>query len=222
MISSVDNFSNAAAYLSPITQQPANQLPHNEEAEYSIQKNKSAEESNNKSTEESNNKSYSNAFSSTKEGLSEEDLKKIEELKKRDAEVRAHEQAHQSAAGPLSNGATSFDYESGPDGKRYAVGGEVSIDTSTVPGDPQATIEKARQVRRAALAPADPSGTDRQVAAQATKMETEAKQELSSQKQEGSSTTDPKSFASAQTDFYNQIQSSTSNDKTLSMLDYFV
>jgi hypothetical protein len=213
MISSVDHFSNAAAYLVPITQQLANQLPHNEEARFSIQKNKSAEESNNKSS--------SNAFSSTKEELSEEDLKKIEELKKRDAEVRAHEQAHQSAAGSLSNGATSFDYDTGPDGKRYAVGGEVSIDTSKVAGDPQATIEKARQVRRAALAPADPSGPDRQVAAQAIKMETQATQELSAQKQAESTSTNSKPFASTQTDFYNQIQSSTTHDKTLSMLDYF-
>jgi len=214
MISSVDNFSNTASYLTTITQPyELNKLPQNEEAGYSIQKNQAAEESDNKSS--------ANNFSSNKEELTEEDLKKIEELKKRDAEVKAHEQAHQSAAGSLSNGATSFDYETGPDGKRYAVGGEVSIDISKVAGDPQATIEKARQIRRAALAPADPSGQDRQVAAQAVKMETEASQELSSQKQT-ESTSSSGAFTSAQTDFYNQIQSSSSNHKTLSMLDYYV
>src|SRR5690606_2788786 len=41
-----------------------------------------------------------------------------------------------------------------------------------------ATIEKARQIRRAAQAPAEPSSTDRQVAAQAARMEAEARAEL--------------------------------------------
>jgi vacuolar-type H+-ATPase subunit I/STV1 len=155
MISSVDNFSNVASYTTGLTQPHGLNTPaYNEEAEYSIQKNKQTEES----KDSSSSKYSANTFSSNKEELTEEELKKIEELKKRDAEVRAHEQAHQSAAGSLSNGSTSFDYEEGPDGKRYAVGGEVSIDISKVAGDPQATIEKARQVRRAALAPADPSG----------------------------------------------------------------
>jgi hypothetical protein len=61
----------------------------------------------------------------------------------------------------------SFTYERGPDGAQYAVGGEVSIDVGPVQGDPEATIEKMRVVRAAAMAPAQPSAQDRAVAAQA-------------------------------------------------------
>ncbi len=111
--------------------------------------------------------------------LSDSERKELEKLKKRDAEVRQHEQAHLAAAGSLSQGGASFEYQQGPDGKRYAVGGEVSIDTSKVAGDPRATLAKARQIRQAALAPAQPSSQDRRVAADAARMEAQASREMS-------------------------------------------
>jgi hypothetical protein len=113
--------------------------------------------------------------------LNTEEKRELEKLKARDREVRAHEAAHKAAAGNLARGGAQFELESGPDGRRYAVGGEVSIDTGKVSGDPQATIEKARTVRRAANAPAQPSSQDRAVAAQASRMEAEARQELTAQ-----------------------------------------
>lgn len=91
----------------------------------------------------------------------------LTELKARDREVRAHENAHRAAGGDLVRGG-SYDYQQGPDGKRYAVGGDVQIDTTPVPDDPRATAEKMARVIRAALAPAEPSPTDLAVAAQAT------------------------------------------------------
>ena len=103
--------------------------------------------------------------------------RELESLKQTDREVRAHEQAHVVAGGGLVRGAASFGYASGPDGKLYAVSGEVSIDTSPVPNDPDATVQKMMQVTRAALAPAQPSGQDRAVASAATKMEGQARQE---------------------------------------------
>jgi len=115
--------------------------------------------------------------------LSEAERRTVEKLKARDREVRAHEQAHLSAAGPHARGGPSFQYQKGPDNARYAVGGEVDIDVSSVPGDPEATIRKAQVIRAAALAPSNPSPQDRQVAATATKMETEARQELGQQLQ---------------------------------------
>ncbi|MBN1346171.1 MAG: hypothetical protein JXQ73_26015 [Phycisphaerae bacterium] len=114
--------------------------------------------------------------------LTEEDLRQIQELRDRDASVRQHEQAHKAAAGAYSRGAPSYSYEQGPDGKRYAVEGEVQIDLSEVPGDPQATITKMQQVRRAALAPADPSSQDRQVAAKAASIEQQARAEMAQQR----------------------------------------
>ncbi|HDZ56000.1 MAG TPA: hypothetical protein ENI17_16295 [Pseudomonas xinjiangensis] len=104
----------------------------------------------------------------------------IAELATRDREVRAHEQAHLAVGGQYA-GAVTYDYERGPDGRLYAVGGSVSIDTAAVPGDPAATLAKAQQVQRAALAPAQPSATDLSVAAQAAQMATQARAELASQ-----------------------------------------
>lgn len=106
--------------------------------------------------------------------------KEVRELAARDREVRQHEQAHAALGGRYA-GAPQYEYERGPDGVSYAVSGEVPIDTSAVPNDPQATIEKARQIRRAAFAPAEPSDTDRRVAAQAAQLEAEARAELRQQ-----------------------------------------
>jgi SprA-related family len=110
--------------------------------------------------------------------LSESDLKLISELKQIDSEVRAHEAAHLAAAGSIATSGASFSYQQGPDGARYAIGGEVSIDTSAVSGDPAATLRKADTIRRAALAPAQPSGQDMQVAASAAALAAQAQAEL--------------------------------------------
>ena len=108
-------------------------------------------------------------------------------LRNRDREVRAHEHAHLSAAGGLATGGATFSFQSGPDGKLYAVGGEVSLDTSPVPNDPEATIQKAKQIRAAALAPANPSAQDRAVAASAAVLEAQARREIQTEKKEESS-----------------------------------
>ncbi len=86
--------------------------------------------------------------------------------------------AHLAAAGPYAIGGPSYEYQKGPDGQRYAVGGHVNIDTSPVPGDPEATLRKAETIRRAALAPGDPSPQDRSVAAAAASMALKAQIEL--------------------------------------------
>lgn len=114
--------------------------------------------------------------------LTDEERREVEVLAQRDREVRAHEQAHLSAAGNRALGGVSFSYTVGPDGKRYATGGEVSIDTSPVAGDPEATLRAAELIRRAALAPAEPSAQDRQVAAEANAMAQVARVELTQQR----------------------------------------
>jgi hypothetical protein len=112
--------------------------------------------------------------------LTDEELALVRELAATDREVRAHEQAHAAVGGPYA-GSPSYTYTRGPDGRQYAVGGEVPIDVSPVEGNPEATISKARIVRRAALAPAQPSGQDRSIAARATAMEQQARIELREQ-----------------------------------------
>jgi hypothetical protein len=103
----------------------------------------------------------------------------VAKLSARDAHVRAHEAAHIAAGGSLIRGGASYSFERGPDGKSYAVGGEVSIDTSPVSGNPRATITKMETVRAAALAPGDPSSADLSVAGAAAEMEAQALSQLS-------------------------------------------
>jgi SprA-related family len=110
--------------------------------------------------------------------VSEAEQRQIAELQQDDRRVRAHEQAHIAAGGGLTSGGAKFQYRTGPDGKQYAVGGEVQIDTSEEK-DPNATIRKAGRIKAAALAPADPSAQDRSVAASADAMAIKARQELS-------------------------------------------
>ncbi|WP_342113678.1 putative metalloprotease CJM1_0395 family protein [Pseudoduganella sp. OTU4001] len=115
--------------------------------------------------------------------LSPEDQAKVDQLKARDLEVRQHEQAHLAAAGSLATSGANYTYERGPNGVNYAVGGEVNIDTS--PGrTPEETVEKARQVQAAALAPAEPSSQDRSVAARAAQLQQQAQAEISAKQQE--------------------------------------
>lgn len=117
----------------------------------------------------------------TADKLSEEQRREIDKLKSRDAAVRAHEAAHMAAGGSHVRGGAAFTYQQGPDGRQYAIGGEVGIDVSAVAGNPQATIQKMQQVRAAALAPAEPSGADRSVAAHASQVEARARAQLASQ-----------------------------------------
>ncbi len=123
-----------------------------------------------------------NSSSNSDKQFTEEEQKQIDELKSRDREVKTHEQAHIAAGGSYVLGGASYDYQTGPDGKQYAVGGSVNIDTAPVEGDPEATIAKAQVVIKAALAPAEPSGQDQKVASAARQMMSEARKELTSQK----------------------------------------
>lgn len=142
----------------------------------------------NQRSDSSQNKEASESGSkgSAQQQLSQEEQKTQLDLQRRDTEVRAHEQAHLSAAGQYASGGASFSYVTGPGGKRYANGGEVPIDMSKEK-TPEATIIKMRTIRRAALAPANPSGADRGIAAQASSVEAQAMKELQDNTNSGSS-----------------------------------
>jgi len=117
--------------------------------------------------------------------LSPEAKAKIAQLQQRDQEVRAHEAAHMAAGGGLVRGGATYGYTRGPDGKQYAVSGEVTLDTSPVPDNPAATLQKAQQIKSAAMAPANPSPQDRRVAAEAGAMALKAAAELAQKAQKG-------------------------------------
>lgn len=108
--------------------------------------------------------------------------RQVSQLQQRDQEVRAHETAHLAAAGALAMGGASFSFQQGPDGQRYAIGGDVSINIATIQGDPEATLVKSEKIRQAALAPAQPSSQDVSVAAMATRMGAEARTEILQQR----------------------------------------
>lgn len=116
--------------------------------------------------------------------LTKEQLAEVAKLAATDRAVRSHEQAHLAAAGPYSTSGASYTFAAGPDGQRYAVAGEVALDVSPDPSDPEKTIRKARVIEAAANAPADPSIQDRAVAAMAAQMQATAQQELAIQQRE--------------------------------------
>ncbi len=114
------------------------------------------------------------------DGLTQDQEKVVRELEQRDRDVRAHEAAHQAAGGDMA-GPASFTTETGPDGKEYAIGGEVPIQVSGG-RTPEETLQRAERIRAAALAPADPSAQDLAVAAQAQQMEAQAQSQIAEQR----------------------------------------
>ncbi len=101
----------------------------------------------------------------------------IRKLASRDREVRAHESAHAAVGGQFT-GPPQFTFQKGPDGVLYAVAGEVSINTSEVSNDPEATLARLETVIRAALAPAEPSSQDVSVASGAAASAAQIRSEL--------------------------------------------
>ena len=134
--------------------------------------------------EEARGASASGGVSSSRASeLTPEELRVVRQLEQTDRKVRAHEQAHLSVGADLVRGGATYGYAVGPDNKRYAVSGEVSIDAS--PGKtPVETIPKAQHIRATALAPVDPSAQDHRVAAAASQMEIDARMELAQQRSE--------------------------------------
>jgi hypothetical protein len=120
--------------------------------------------------------------------LTQSQQNEVAELKKIDAAVRRHEQAHLSAAGGYARSGIVLNFKAGPDGKEYAIGGHVDIDTSPVKGNPAATIAKMETVQRAALAPVDPSAQDVRVAAEAGQAASKARVQEAQQQQQAAQT----------------------------------
>lgn len=144
-------------------------------------KEQSKQDSDDRSEQSAENRNKQNTTRT--EELDLEQLKQVQQLQTRDREVRTHEQAHSSVGGSLAS-APNLNYTTGPDSKRYATSGDVSIDVSKVADDPAANIKKQEQVQRAALAPASPSSQDLKVAAQASSNINEAQSELNVQRLE--------------------------------------
>ena len=164
--------------------------------------------------------SYSENTASSKTAqpgqLTAEQQQQVEQLKQTDRRVHQHEQAHLAVGRDLVRSGATYSYQIGPDNQRYAVAGEVSIDTS--PGrTPEETIPKAQHIRATALAPADPSAQDQSVAAQASRMEGEARMAFAVQQREESAVADQ-----GGTRLYRSVvQSTGENAQVGGHLDFF-
>lgn len=134
-------------------------------------------------TKESQNADETAPEAPNGEKLDASEQQYVRELAAIDASVRAHEAAHVGAGAGVVSGGASFGYTRGPDGKMYATSGEVPI--SMKEGrTPEETIQNARQIASAAMAPADPSPQDYKVAANAAQMEAQARSEQAQERAE--------------------------------------
>ncbi len=163
----------------------------------------SADSTFNRSTANEESEKESSFFDSTTQ-LTAEEQQIIRQLQQRDAEVRAHEQAHLATAGQYAAGTASYTYENGPNGKRYAVGGEVPIDVSKE-STPEETLQKMQVVARAALAPLNPSAADRRIAARAAMISAQAGMEIQQEKRD--SVGDEPAYASSTSARHNSSSS---------------
>jgi len=94
----------------------------------------------------------------------EQDFSRVlEKFRNKDAEIRTHEQAHASIGHTTTP--ISYNYQEGPDGKMYAVGGSVRLETS-IPDDPKAAAFKLDMLQKAASGPSNLSGADGAIATQ--------------------------------------------------------
>lgn len=132
-----------------------------------------------------------NTTTQSKNDLTPEQEQEVAKLKARDAEVKTHEQAHLSAASGISASAPTYTYETGPDGEKYAIGGEVSI-TVVQTGNPQKDLQSAQTMRAAALAPSQPSSQDLSVARNADKMIEDDKKQIEEEKSQQYENSSPK------------------------------
>ncbi len=154
---------------------------------------------------EKGNQAEKRPFSTSKlQELERKEEALLRELRRRDREVKAHEMAHLMAAGPYALSGAQYKTVKGPDGRLYAVAGEVKIDTSPE-RDPEKTLEKARIIKKAALAPRDPSPQDRLVALKAAQMEAQALAELAKEKLENQARVSPREAAQT----YKKFQTSS-------------
>ena len=130
----------------------------------------------------SNSNSNEQSLDNSNKELTQQEKQEVAKLKATDAEVKAHENAHKAAAAGLRTSAPNYEYETGPDGKKYAVAGDVNISYQTS-SDPEVNLKNAQQLKAAALAPAEPSSQDRKVAMKAEREIAKARQEIQDEKQ---------------------------------------
>ncbi|MCL1890185.1 MAG: hypothetical protein FWF99_06790 [Desulfovibrionaceae bacterium] len=103
------------------------------------------------------------------------DRELLERLQARDLLVRGHESAHILAAGGQATGPARYDYQTGPDGRQYAIGGSVDISIVSSPASDEEAAIQAETARRAATANGEMSLADMRVATRAAELSARAR-----------------------------------------------
>ena len=134
---------------------------------------------------------------SGEEELTQQEQREVQELKMTDSKVKAHEHAHKAAAAGLSTSGPNYEYETGPDGEKYVVAGDVNV-SYRQSSDPEENLRNAQQLKASALAPADPSSQDRKVAMQAEREIAQARQEIQEEQRKNEEETESSSTAATQ------------------------
>jgi hypothetical protein len=134
------------------------------------------------SSEKKTDSADNRAVSFSDEGY---EVKISSEALARNGEVRTHEKAHMASLGSAAASGIIYDTRTGPGGEKIAVGGKIAVDLSVVPGDPDATLRKARNVITAANAPGNPSAGDMRTAAKAYGLAQAAQQQLNQEQING-------------------------------------
>lgn len=106
---------------------------------------------------------YIDASTDSKNYDDEDFARVLEKFRNKDAEIRTHEQAHASIGHTTTP--ISYNYQEGPDGKMYAVGGSVRLDTS-IPDEPTAGAFKLDMIQKAASGVTNMSSADGTIASQ--------------------------------------------------------
>ncbi len=102
----------------------------------------------------------------------------LEKFKSMDSNIRSHEQAHASSG--TTTTPIQYSYQVGPDGKMYATGGHVRLDTS-IPSDPKSAAIKLDQIKRSATSSVDSSSADMSIASSVNLMKMRLELESSDQ-----------------------------------------
>ncbi len=110
--------------------------------------------------------------------VQEMEIKRLtQEMARKDHEVRAEESAKAALLGRYSKGGPRYQYETGPNGERFAVSGHVPADLAPT-DDPERTLRKARTVKQANLGVGANSPEDMKIAARAMQLESTARAHL--------------------------------------------
>jgi|GEM_PF-4441125 len=117
--------------------------------------------------------------SADRAAVSSEDLGELRDLQRSDRQVRVQENLQRQMAAGFVRGAPVYEYEEGPDGRRYAVAADTEFELPDArAGDPREAARDAANARRAALASAISSPAEQAFAARAASAEARARAEI--------------------------------------------